>query len=208
MSNLQQRRKPQTDEPTSKPASDQAEKDDSKTLKQQQRSSSVLSNILMGLVWIVILFFGASYLITESWTWGYRGKWTNINTYIPRKELVFSEEQLARYDGSNPNLPIYLAVDGDVFDVSAGLGWYGYGGSYNHFAGRDAARAYVTGCFKEHLTHDLRGFSEAQLKGVQGWKSFYENHHTYYKVGRVLHAPIDPDTPIPPPCKQNTPQKP
>ncbi|KAI9262172.1 cytochrome b5-like heme/steroid binding domain-containing protein, partial [Phascolomyces articulosus] len=125
-----------------------------------------------------------------------------------RKELVFSEEQLRRYDGSNPNLPIYLAVDGDVFDVSDGAGWYGRGGSYNHFAGKDAARAYVTGCFKDHLTHDLRGLSDGQLKGVEGWKKFYQNHRTYYKIGRVLHAPIDPNTPIPPPCKQSTPQKP
>lgn len=35
---------------------------------------------------------------------------------------------------------------------------------YHQFAGRDAARAYVTGCFKEHLTHDVRGFNEEEAK--------------------------------------------
>lgn len=36
------------------------------------------------------------------------------------------------------------------------------GGSYNHFAGKDAARAFVTGCFKSHSTYDLRGLSEKE----------------------------------------------
>ena len=31
-------------------------------------------------------------------------------------------------------------------------------------AGRDAARAYGTGCFKTHHTHDLRGLSESELR--------------------------------------------
>lgn len=59
---------------------------------------------------------------------------------------------------------MYLAIKGDVFDVSAKRYIYGPGGSYSFFAGRDASRAYVTGCFKEHLTHDVRGLTDAQLK--------------------------------------------
>lgn len=35
---------------------------------------------------------------------------------------------------------------------------------YHQFAGKDAARAYVTGCFKIHLTHDVRGFNEQEMK--------------------------------------------
>jgi hypothetical protein len=31
-------------------------------------------------------------------------------------------------------------------------------------AGVDAARAFGTGCFKDHRTHDLRGLSESELK--------------------------------------------
>jgi hypothetical protein len=62
-----------------------------------------------------------------------------------------------------PNL-IFGSASGDVFDVTKSKGWYTPGGSYHFFAGRDAARAYATGCFKEHLTHDLRGLTNNQLK--------------------------------------------
>jgi hypothetical protein len=47
------------------------------------KKSSLLSKGLIGLTWALLFFFLGSYLITESWTWGYRGKWTNVNTYIP-----------------------------------------------------------------------------------------------------------------------------
>ncbi|KAG0163059.1 hypothetical protein DFQ28_010443 [Apophysomyces sp. BC1034] len=202
MSTIHRRKQPlKTDDEQS--SSDTPEKVESK-----KTGSNVLAIIATGLMWLVIFFFMGSYLITESWSWGYRGKWTNVNTYIPRKEIVLSEEQLSMYDGSRPDLPLYVALDGDVFDVSAGRGWYGPGGSYHHFAGKDAARAYVTGCFKEHITHDLRGFSEADLQGVAHWKNFYNNHHTYFKVGRVMHPPIDENTPIPKPCKQPAAKKP
>ena len=40
------------------------------------------------------------------------------------------------------------------------MGSYGPGGSYHFFAGRDAARAFVTGCFESDLTPDLRGVEE------------------------------------------------
>ncbi|KAI8356684.1 cytochrome b5-like heme/steroid binding domain-containing protein [Blakeslea trispora] len=173
-----------------------------------KKQTSLLSQGLIGLSWLILFFFLGSYLVTESWTWGYRGKWTNIHTYIPRKERIFTEAELAQYDGTDPTKPIYLAIDGDVFDVTQGGGWYGKGGSYHHFSGKDAARAYVTGCFKEHLTHDLRGLSKDQLKGVAHWKKFYQQHHTYHKIGRVLHPTIPQDAPLPKPCASSVGKKP
>lgn len=71
--------------------------------------------------------------------------------------------ELSLYNGTDPSLPIYLAVNGSIFDVSANPVIYGPGGSYNFFAGRDAMRAFVTGCFKEDLTTDMIGVEEMFL---------------------------------------------
>ena len=66
-------------------------------------------------------------------------------------------------------------MKGTVFDVSEGRNFYGPGGSYHIFAGRDASRAFVTGCFATHLTHDTRGFSDAE-KQVGARRSFRHSH--------------------------------
>lgn len=76
-----------------------------------------------------------------------------------------TDEQLAQYSGADPARPIYVAVNGSVFDVSANPAMYGPGGGYHFFAGRDAARAYVSGCFQQDLTWDLRGLEEMFITG-------------------------------------------
>lgn len=65
--------------------------------------------------------------------------------------------ELTKYDGSDPTKPIYLALNGTIYDVSVSPQTYGPGGSYHFFAGRDAARAFLTGCFAEDAVPDLRG---------------------------------------------------
>jgi len=78
--------------------------------------------------------------------------WTSLAT----GPLHLSVSELAKYDGHDPKLPIYLAVNGTIYDVSLGRSFYGPGGSYSMFAGHDGTRAFVTTCF-EDMTSDLRG---------------------------------------------------
>lgn len=45
---------------------------------------------------------------------------------------VYSMKQLAKYDGSDPKLPILVSIDGEVYDVSkGGQRMYGKGAAYN-----------------------------------------------------------------------------
>jgi len=157
-------------------------------------------DIIRWSVMILLASLVLSKMITETWLWDYKGKWSNPANFIPLKQITFTESQLSRFDGTIKGLPIYLAIDGEIFDVSAGARSYGPGGGYHHFAGRDAARSFATGCFKTHLTHDLRGLSDGDLEKIKGWKHFYNSHATYRKIGKVLHPPIDPLSPIPEPC--------
>lgn len=74
-----------------------------------------------------------------------------------------TDTQLLAYDGSDASKPIYVALNGSIYDVTPGRHFYGPDGSYSFFAGRDAARAFVTGCFDTDLTPDLRGVEEMFL---------------------------------------------
>lgn len=77
--------------------------------------------------------------------------------------MYLTIEELSIYNGEDPEKPIYLAINGTVYDVSNGRHIYGPGGSYSFFAGRDASRAYVTGCFADDLTPDIRGIEVMYL---------------------------------------------
>ncbi|KLT38549.1 cytochrome b5 [Cutaneotrichosporon oleaginosum] len=107
---------------------------------------------------------------------------------------------LSAYDGSNEALPVYISIDGVVYDVSANRRVYGKGGRYNMMAGRDASRSFITGCFETHLTHDLRGLSEKELESLETWKNFFKDSPKYPRVGVAKLPHIDPDSPIPEPC--------
>lgn len=50
---------------------------------EQPKSGGLLMLAFNILTWGIVLFFVSSYLITDTWTWGYRGKWVNVHTWIP-----------------------------------------------------------------------------------------------------------------------------
>lgn len=80
---------------------------------------------------------------------------------VPR----LTEEALKQYDGSVTERPIYLAINGTIFDVSTSPAFYGPGGHYrksaspwnvrnpilicppDHFTGKDASRAWISECW-------------------------------------------------------------
>ena len=79
---------------------------------------------------------------------------------MKQPKLNITDTELAQFNGADPTKPIYLAVNGSVYDVSASPHMYGPGGGYHFFSGRDATRAFVSGCFAQDLTWDLRGLEE------------------------------------------------
>ncbi|RDW90234.1 putative heme/steroid binding domain protein [Aspergillus mulundensis] len=114
---------------------------------------------------LAVVSCGLSYYLTETTTWGYNPwftNWPQLVAYVPGQKgpVNLTPSELTLYDGTNPETPIYVAINGTIFDVSANPRMYGPGGGYHFFAGRDATRAFVTGCFAEDLTDDLSGVEE------------------------------------------------
>ncbi|KAK4983272.1 hypothetical protein LTR50_007323 [Elasticomyces elasticus] len=148
---------------TEKPPSKRPNPSTHSTSSQNDIGSIGLLDVLRVLGGLFLLSGALSYFVTkESVLWGYRPWFTKpkvVARWI-RGPLHLTPTQLSLYDGRTPQTPIYLALNGSIYDVSAGARHYGPGGSYHFFAGRDAARAFVTGCFEEDLTPDLRGVEE------------------------------------------------
>jgi hypothetical protein len=70
---------------------------------------------LWGLVKFLLITFAIITLtgkyITGDYFWeADLAKWGQLSTYIPAQQRLFSERVLAKYDGSDPEDPIYLAV--------------------------------------------------------------------------------------------------
>ncbi|KAF3614563.1 Membrane steroid-binding protein 1 [Capsicum annuum] len=78
-----------------------------------------------------------------------------------------SEEELKEYDGSDPNKPLLMAIKGQIYDVSQSRMFYGPGGPYALFAGKDASRALAKLSFEEKdLTGDISGLGAFELDAV------------------------------------------
>ncbi|PJA14771.1 hypothetical protein CO112_04140 [Candidatus Dojkabacteria bacterium CG_4_9_14_3_um_filter_150_Dojkabacteria_WS6_41_13] len=51
----------------------------------------------------------------------------------------FTVAVLAQYDGTDSSKPIYLAMNGLVYDVTTGKQYYEKGGTYHWLAGKDSS---------------------------------------------------------------------
>ncbi|KAL7902690.1 cytochrome b5-like heme/steroid binding domain-containing protein [Trichoderma sp. SZMC 28014] len=90
---------------------------------------------------------------------------------------TYNPHTLLPFNGAN-NGPVYMAIRGVVFDVSRGRNFYGPGGPYENFAGRDASRGLACGSFDEDmLTKDLDGpldtladLGAEEMDALKGWE--------------------------------------
>ncbi|KAL6530625.1 Membrane steroid-binding protein 2 [Orobanche minor] len=95
-----------------------------------------------------------------------------------------TEEELRAYDGSDPDKPLLMAIKGQIYDVSRSRMFYGPGGPYALFAGRDASRALALMSFDpKDLTGDIGGLTESELEVLQDWE--YKFMEKYVKVGQL-----------------------
>ncbi|KAF0928863.1 hypothetical protein E2562_010721 [Oryza meyeriana var. granulata] len=95
-----------------------------------------------------------------------------------------SEEELRQYDGSDPKKPLLMAIKGQIYDVTQSRMFYGPGGPYALFAGKDASRALAKMSFEpQDLTGDISGLGPFELDALQDWE--YKFMGKYVKVGTV-----------------------
>ncbi|KAF5480387.1 hypothetical protein F2P56_001142 [Juglans regia] len=105
-----------------------------------------------------------------------------------------SEDDLKQYDGSDPEKPLLMAIKGQIYDVSQSRMFYGPGGPYALFAGKDASRALAKMSFEEKdLTGDITGLGPFELEALQDWE--FKFMSKYVKVGTVKSVPVTDGAP-------------
>ncbi len=105
--------------------------------------------------------------------------------------LELTPEELSHFDGSDESLPIYLAINGQIYDVSAGADYYKKDGGYGGFSGKDATKAFFDLCFTPEClqtAHCTNLLTESQARELDTWVSFYHNEPKYPYIGRVKYA--------------------
>jgi membrane-associated progesterone receptor component len=104
----------------------------------------------------------------------------------------FTPIELSEFDGrQSKDAPIYMAVNGRVFDVSAGRHFYGPEGPYGNFAGRDASRGLAKGSFDlDMLTpidqpiDTLQGLDDEEKEALKDWEIHFAGK--YIEVGKLV----------------------
>ncbi|KAK4280370.1 hypothetical protein QN277_012001 [Acacia crassicarpa] len=114
--------------------------------------------------------------------WELEEQMQSLPTPVQLGEIT--EEELKVYDGSDPSKPLLMAIKGQIYDVSQSRMFYGPGGPYALFAGKDASRALAKMSFEEkELTGDISGLGPFELDALQDWE--YKFMSKYVKVGSI-----------------------
>lgn len=71
----------------------------------------------------------------------YKVNQPSVKVNMQEKNLkIFTLQELSKFNGVDSRLPIYLALDGYVYDITKGKKFYQVGGSYHYLAGKDSSR--------------------------------------------------------------------
>ncbi|KAJ3415684.1 hypothetical protein HDV05_004362 [Chytridiales sp. JEL 0842] len=105
----------------------------------------------------------------------------------------FTPTELSEYDGVK-NKKIYMGVNGRVYDVTAGAGFYGPGGPYGNFAGRDASRGLSKDSFDAEMMtpldqpiDKLEDLDVDEWEALKNWASFFQGKYNH--VGYLVEDP-------------------
>lgn len=114
---------------------------------------------------------------------------------LPKLRKDFTIQELKKYDGNQPDGRVLVAVNGHVYDVTKGRRFYGPGGPYAAFGGRDASRGLATFNVTSSDTEeydDLSDLDTMEMESVREWELQFKEKYEY--VGRLLRPGEEPNS--------------
>jgi membrane-associated progesterone receptor component len=94
-------------------------------------------------------------------------------------------EELSKHTGEDPFRPILFAVRGKIYNVTSAHNFYGPGGGYHVFAGREIARALAKSSLKEQdCCGDIHDLTQQEMSTLEQWENKFDEK--YKIVGRLV----------------------
>lgn len=152
-----------------------------------------ISGSLGYVIILLLVFFGHN--IMNSWNE------PDVGSNAPKEEEEetepprnFTTKQLVYFNGEDDERtgeakPVYLSVNGQVFDVSDGRNFYGPDGPYASFAGRECGVALAKMSFDTEHLDDLAGckdLSYGEKDELDNWTYKFTYHRNYPVKGRLV----------------------
>ncbi|KAH8356214.1 hypothetical protein KR200_008291 [Drosophila serrata] len=112
---------------------------------------------------------------------------------LPKIRRDFTVKELRQYDGNQPDGRVLVAVNGNIYDVSKGKRFYGPGGPYATFAGKDASRNLATFSVNSNDKDeydDLSDLTAVEMDSVREWEMQFKEK--YELVGKLLRKGEQP----------------
>jgi len=111
----------------------------------------------------------------------------------------FTMKQLAHFDGTKDkdgdDKPVYLSLNGIVFDVSDGRNFYGPDGPYELFAGHECGVALAKMSFDTEFLDNLdavQDLKHGEKMELENWIDKFTHYRCYPVLGRLI-----PDSQLP-----------
>lgn len=112
----------------------------------------------------------------------------------PMLKRDFTLAEMVKYNGKDEKR-ILLGINGNVYDVSRGRRFYGPGGPYGLFAGRDASRCFATFSTDPSIVKDeyddLSDLNSMQMESLSEWE--LQISEKYDHVGKLLKPDETPN---------------
>ncbi len=88
------------------------------------------------IVWILVSIIAINSVVI----WWANKNTASLKTTPGQTENLktFTEEELKKYDGTDPKMPIYIGMEELVYDVTEGREYYQTDGVYHYLAGKDS----------------------------------------------------------------------
>ena len=103
----------------------------------------IIQNMKRTHLFITVLLLGVTLLAFSMYVPIFGAQKESVPTLSEEDKTlpIFTESDLRTYDGTDPALPIYIGLDGYVYDVTLGKEYYAAGGRYHDLAGKDSSQA-------------------------------------------------------------------